>query len=667
MNGELVAGPLDFDLQRYEFDRPVTLGSMNRVSVILSGGRSVFIEATFFAHRPDSLVTNLAPNPLSIEVGAVGQLTATLAPAPFAPGSVELHSEDENVAAVPASVAFVEGQTGGSRSPSRDFQKASRRFEPRSTAEAPRQPCASRRDSRVWSAWCLHRWPSPRAPQGRSPSNLSAAPAVDTDVTVTSSDPDVANVPGVVTVPAGLSEAQVPVDGMAPGMAQVTVSLNGSSASSAVTVTPAPAELVSLVPSLSTITIGASTTLQLTISAAQASDTTVLLDSTPAGILSIPPDVVVPAGEVTTDVPVEGLDFGQGTITAMLNGSTVSALVNVIAPPLEVVALEPEFVRVTVGSTTGFTVRINAAQVGHTEVALASSDPAVLSVPETVTIEAGQTSASFVGPALAVGDAVVTASANGTSRQSSVEVVPEPAAVVDLVPNFLPLQDGATGTLTVHINVAQAQDTVITLTNDAPGVAQVPANVTVIGGALSAEIPVTALSGGEASITASVNGTSVTALVEVTSPPPVVTSLTPDVLLLPKGTPGELRVTLSRGPASPVEVALSSSDGSVASVPPTVTVPAGELFADFAVASIGVGEATIVASLNGQSASARVTVGAPEPLGLTVLPDAPTAFVGDSVSFSASAAMTDGSTEDFTLLVGMVFVGWVGRFDRLAG
>ncbi len=232
VNGELVAGPLDFDLQRYEFDRPVTLGSMNRVSVILSGGRSVFIEATFFGHRPDSLVTNLAPNPLSIEVGALGQLTATFAPAPFAPGSVELHSEDENVAAVPASVAFAEGQT-------EVLIPVSGLSEGITTIRATLNGGSATATVRVTPG--LPRVvslvpPSLAITEGASGTftvNLSAAPAVDTDVTVTSSDPDVANVPGVVTVSQGELQAPIRVDGMAPGFAQVTVSLNGSSASSA--------------------------------------------------------------------------------------------------------------------------------------------------------------------------------------------------------------------------------------------------------------------------------------------------------------------------------------------------------------------------------------------------------------------------------------------------
>jgi RHS repeat-associated protein len=477
---------------------------------------------------------------------------------------------------------------------------------------------------------------------------LSAAPGTDTEVMLTSSDADVARVSGAAMVPAGHSEASVPIDGIAPGVARVTASLHESSASSHITVTSAPPALVSLVPVLSTVTLGASTALQLTISAAQADDTVVPLASTPPGILSLPDVVTVPANQLTAEVPIDTVGLGQAHVTAVLNGSVASAVMNVAVPPLEVVVLEPESLRMTLGAASGFTVGINVAQASSLEIALASSDPAVLEVPASITVPAGQTSASFVATARAVGDAVVTASANATSRQSSVHVFPHLAVVTALVPNPLPLQEGATGLLTVTIDPAQEEHTAIALANASPAVTQVPPSVTVPAGALTAEVPVTALSAGKGTITASLNGTSVSAVVKVAPPPPIVTIMTPAVLVLPKGTPGSLRLGISRGPAVPTAVALHSSDETVLSVPTAVTVAAGALFADFAVASMEVGETTVVASLNGRSASAQVTVSAPEPLILALLPEGPTALVGESLSFSAIATMTDGSTEDLT-------------------
>jgi len=406
--------------------------------------------------------------------------------------------------------------------------------------------------------------------------------------------------------------------------------------------------VVSLLPAVSTVTLGASTSLALTISSAQATDTVVPITASPAGIVLVPDQVTIPAGQTSVQVPVGTLAYGQAGITASLNGASASAGVNVVPPPVAVTALEPATFTMTVGANSTFTVRINAAQVADTEIALAASDPSVLQVPAAMVVPQGATSATFTATGLAVGDSTITASANGTSRTASVHVSPEPAAIVSLLPTPLPLQQGATGSLTVTINVAQEAATTITLANSAPEVAAVPASVVIAAGAVSAQIPVTAVSPGSTVVTASVNGTSAAATVEVTPPPPAVSALEPAMLSLPKGTPGTLRVTVSRAPNVATPVALVSSDPAFASVPPQVNIPAGALFADFPVMANAPGQATITASLNGGSASSVVTVGPAELANLTLAPQAPTRYVGETVAFSASGLMTDGTTEDFT-------------------
>jgi RHS repeat-associated protein len=362
----------------------------------------------------------------------------------------------------------------------------------------------------------------------------------------------------------------------------------------------------------------------------------------------VPAQVTVPAGQTQAPLPVGTLAYGQAGITASLNGSSASAGVNVVAPPVAVTALEPVTFVMTVGAVSTFTVRINAAQVADTEITLAASNPTVLQVPASVTVPAGASSATFTATGLAVGDSTITATANGTSQVSSIHVSPQPAAIASLLPTPLPLQQGATGSLEVTINVAQEAPTTITLANSAPEVATVPESVIIAAGAVAAQIPVTALTPGNTVITASVNATSATATVEVTPPPPVVAALTPETLSLAKGTPGTLRVTVSRAPNAVTPVALVSSDPAIASVPAQVNIPAGALFADFPVMPNAAGQASITASLNGGSAASTVTVGPAELVSLTLAPQAPARFVGETVTFGATGTMTDGTSEDFT-------------------
>jgi len=651
LNGVQVIGASDFSGPAPSLDRTVTLSGGNNVLAVQivepSGG---LFTLSILGTRIPTVPTSLTPNPLVITAGASGNLTAALAPAPIASGVLAVASANTGVATVPASVAFGAGQTSvtipvSGVAPGNATVTASLNG---TTASATVQVTTAPPTITSLAPSML------TVTQGASGTltvTISAAQSADTSVALASSASSVASVPFSVLVPTGAVSAPIPVSAVAPGTAQITASLNGSSASSQVSVNAAPPTVVSLLPATSMVTLGASTTLTLTISSVQATDTLVPLAASPAGIVSIAASVTVLAGQTTASVAVGTIALGQAGITASLNGTTASAVVNVVAPPVAVTALEPATFTMNVGATSSFTVTINAAQSTPTEIALAVDNPSVLQIPASVTVTQGATSAVFTATGLAVGNAVITAQANGTSKTSSVHVSPQAAAIVSLLPNPLPLQEGATGTLTVTINVAQEADAVIALANDAPAVAQVAASVTVPAGVISAPIPVNALATGTANVTASVNGTSAVTLVQVTPPPPVVTSITPTALTLPKGTPGTLRVTVSRVPSVATAVTLSSSDMSVASVPPSVNIPAGALFADFPVASNAVGQATITASLNSGSATATVTITAAELTALTFSPQTPTIYAGETQQFTATGTMTDGTSQDFTARV----------------
>jgi hypothetical protein len=650
LNSVQVLSLADFSGGKTQVDRTVTVLTNNTYSLQVAGKTGTVITVTVFATPNLPKPVSLTPNPLSVTVGASGTLTTMLSPTPTAAGTLSVSSANTAVATVPASVSFASGQTsvaipvtaraagsavitasanGGSASATVNVTPAP----PTITSLAPGLLTVVQGAS------------------GNLTVTISAAQTADAQALLASSNANIASVASSVSVPAGQVSAAIPVAGVAPGNAQITASLNGSSASSQITVNAAAPTVVSLVPVTATVTLGASTTLTLTISAAQASATVVPLAASPAGIVTVPASVTVPAGSTSVPLSVGTVALGQAGISASLNGSSASSVVNVVPPAAQVVSLEPATFTMNVGATSSFTVTINAAQLANTAIALAVDTPLVLQIPASVTVALGQTSTVFTATGLAVGNAVITASVNGTQKTSAVHVSPQQAAIVSLLPNPLPLQQGATGSLTVTLNVAQEADTLIALANDAPAIAQVPASITVPAGSLSAPIPVNALASGTANITASVNNASAVTLVQVTPPPPVVSTLTPAALTLPKGTPGTLRVTVSRAPNVATAVTLASSDPNIASVPPTVNIPAGALFADLPVASNAVGQATITASLNGGSATATVTITAAELTTLTLSPQTPTIYTSETVPLSATGTMTDGTSQDFTTRV----------------
>ena len=650
LNNAQVMGLADFAGGKTLVEKSVVAQLHNTIFLQLGGRKGTVITVTVFATPNLPKPTSLAPNPLSLNAGAAGSLTATLSPAPTASGALAVASANGSIATVPASVPFAAGQ-------------AQVAIPVNGVAVGNTTVTASLNGGSTSAT--VNVTPAPPTIRSLDPSSLSvtqggsgtltvtlaAAQTTATSVALLSGNPGIASVPASVTVPAGQVSATFAVAAASPGSADITASVNGTSAVSHVTVTPAPPTVVSLLPAVSSVTLGASTTLTLTLSAAQSTDTTVPVAASPADIVSAPAQVVVPAGQTSVTVTIGTVAFGQAGVTATLNGSSASAVVNVVPLPVALGAIVPSTLTMNVGATSSFTVSINATQPANTVVALSADDPSVLQVPPSATIAQGQTSATFTATALSVGNAVITASANNTTKSASVHVSPQPAAIASLLPSALPLQQGATGSLTLAINVAQEADTSASLASSAPAVASVPASVTVPAGATSVSIPVTAIGPGSADISASLNGSAATSTVSVTPPPPVVTGVAPATLSLPKGTPGTLRVAVSRAPNAPTVVTLGSSDPAVASVPQEVNIPAGALFADFPVAANGVGQATISASLNGASATAQLTVAPAELVTLTLSPQTPTDYVGETVPFSATGTMTDGTQQDFTARV----------------
>ncbi|MFZ5876324.1 MAG: RHS repeat-associated core domain-containing protein [Nitrospirota bacterium] len=605
--------------------------------------------ATFGATlgAPNPVPTALVPDPLPITVGATGTLTATLSPTPDTPGSLVVGSSAPAVATVPASVAFVAGQATVSVpvtavSPGTSLITVSLNGGSiTSTAQVtPAPPTVTSLGPDTLSIT--------QGGSGTLTVTISSAQTTDTSVALTSTDPGVAFVASSVTVLSGQVDATIAVSANSPGTAQITATLNSTNAVSTITVTPAPPTVVSLLPATSSVTLGATTAVTVTISGAQSTDTIIAISASPNGIISVPATVTVLAGQTTADIPVGTVSLGTASVQAGLNGSSSQAAVQVVPPAPTLVSLVPAELSIEVGATSSFTVALNAAQLSNTVITLNVDHPERLLAPASVTVPAGSIDASFTVTGQAIGDAVITASLNGGTQSATIHVTPIPPAVVSLQPSTLSIQQDANGTFTLTINVAQPADTSIPIANTAPAVLQAPSSVTVPAGATSVDFAVMGLSPGSATVTASINATSVSATVQVTPLPTIVTGLTPATLSLPKGSPGVLHVTVSPVSPDPQTVTLTSSNPSVAQVPTTVTVPAGSVGADFPVFTLVEGLATITATLGAGSASSQVTVTAPELTTITVSPDAPSVYIGETQAFSATGTYTDGTTQNLT-------------------
>ena len=181
------------------------------------------------------------------------------------------------------------------------------------------------------------------------------------------------------------------------------------------------------------------------------------------------------------------------------------------------------------GSTSSGSVTLNApAQAGGALVTLTSANPLAASIPATVTVPQGAFTANFpitAAPAVAPGITVgLTASYNGTTINGFVQIFPAPPLAVAQVTVSPTATVGGTpvqGVITLNIP-AQSSPATVTLASGNPAVLSVPASVDVPVGASTvsfqaATLPVNAAT--SVPVTASLNGTSVSASVTVNPVP----------------------------------------------------------------------------------------------------------------------------------------------------
>jgi len=279
-----------------------------------------------------------------------------------------------------------------------------------------------------------------------------------------------------------------------------------------------------LTPNPLTITTGATGTLTATIAPAPSGDGTLSVSSANTSVATVPASVSFTANQTQIPIPVNGVGVGNAQITVSLNGGTATSTVQVNPSSATVTTLSPATLSITQGATGTLTVTINAAQQTDTTVALTSSAPSIAFVPDHVVVPANLTTAPITVSANTPGTAVMTASLNGSQATSTVTVTPVLPTIALLQPPTLPVTLGASGALTVTISAAQPVATTIPVTASPAGIVTVPASVIVPANQLSTTIPVGTVALGTAMVHVSLNGSMAESAVQVTPPPPTVSS-----------------------------------------------------------------------------------------------------------------------------------------------
>jgi trimeric autotransporter adhesin len=270
--------------------------------------------------------------------------------------------------------------------------------------------------------------------------------------------------------------------------------------------------------------------------------------------------------------------------------------------------LSPSTTSVSNGSSRTLTITLPfVAPAGGIALNVVSSVPSVAAAATTVTVPAGQSSATFDINAVGVGQTIVTVSRSGLlGAQAQVAVVPPPS--LTLSPSQLTMGVGRTTQLTISSSVpATGSGLSVALSSNNAAVATLPSSVVIPSGSTSASVALTTAAVGTATIQAQANG--YTASSTGITVRPVSLNLPAGTLVAP-GSTRSIPLTLSDpAPAGGLTVALTSANTSAATVPAALTVAEGQSQANFVLTGVATGTSSISANATGyQPASMAATV-----------------------------------------------------------
>ena len=454
---------------------------------------------------------------------------------------------------------------------------------------------------------------------------LGAPAGQDTTVTlaIVSGGTAISSLPASVVVPSGSSTGTFTVVTNAVSVSttpKISASLNGTTVNGTFTVTANTPSALTFSPSA--VTAGQSSTGTVSFGAAVPTDTTVTLAVTAgsSAVGSIPASVKVVAGATSATFPVTTVNVSAKTtvtVSATANGGTKTANLTVNANTPNSLSFSPA--SVVAGQSSTGTVKLLGAAAGDVTVTLAvtAGSSAVTSIPSSVVVPNGATSATFTvvtANISATTTVSVSGTANGASKSGNLTVTPITVSGLSFVPASVVAGQSSVGTVTLNSAALGALNVNLTVTAGNAAVLSIPASVTVATGSKTATFTVVTTDVSAkttVTVSASVNGASKAANLTVTANTPTAVTFTPGSVTGGSSSVG--KVTFGKPLATTMSVALSIVSGSsaIASMPSSVTIPAGSSSVTWTVVTSKVSTTTTVqisATANGGSKTGTLTV-----------------------------------------------------------
>jgi len=326
---------------------------------------------------------------------------------------------------------------------------------------------------------------------------------------------------------------------------------------------------------------------------------------------------------VDGDGSATGKGMGSAVVSARIGPKSATATVNVLPVPVANVAVTLGVSTLDVGQTTAATATLtdaNGNPLSGRTVAWQSSNPAIAAV-----------NASGMVTAVAKGSVTITAIAEGKTGSAAVTVATKTVTSVGITPGSASATVGQTAQL-------------VAVAKDAQGVAMTGKSFTWASSnnavaTVSASGLVTAVTAGTATITATVDGITGQASFSATAVTAASVTVTPSSSRVQAGQLLQLVATAYDATGA----VLGSRVPSWASSNPAIATVAS----DGRVTGVAAGNADIVATVDGKSASAAITVDAPPPAPVATVAvtlAAQTLNVGQSTQATAVLRDAAGNT-----------------------
>ncbi len=402
------------------------------------------------------------------------------------------------------------------------------------------------------------------------------------------------------------------VTGVSPGSVAISATASGVSGSALVTVRPVPVASVVVAPDVDSVVVGQSVQLSATTRDSAGSALTgrsVSWSSSAPAIAS-----------VSSTGLVTGLLPGTVTITAHSEGKSGTAQILVGLVPVDRIQIIPSSANIAVGKTATLVAQLsdaNGALLSGRTVTWSSNAPQIVAI-----------SSSGVVTGVAVGQAQITATAEGKSATAFVDVVPVPVAIVSVTPTSASIPAGRTQQFTATPLDAQGNPLsgrVISWLSGAPTVATVDQTGLATGIGVGSAVIIATVEGQQGTVTLNVTAVSVAAV-----------NVTPNAGTLQIGNSLQLAASITDAAGVPIpgKVATwSSSNAAVATVSTSGLVTA-----------VGTGTATITATSDGVSGTATITVTQVAVANVTVTPASATLDPGNTLTLQVTLADAGGNS-----------------------